>query len=398
MGALAFEACRKHTAPFNEPLWFMRARVLPTDLSTEDHRLWAIDVPALNRWLYWPVLKLTGFDRVPPGEPFAWEFKDDGVYFQGVRGPDDWIPVTPSHKSITWFRSFYGDYAPRRGIVALRTVNLAAFLAMLLLLWLTARRIIGSDILAVATVVPFCLLHFWITTQAFVSMSGDIFMLAGFALALFLWTKFHLAGRGASWTSVIAMGLAAGIATSAKHPGVIVLGAFSLYLLWYARGWDKMLKPVAAAAVALCVFTIVNPAILLYPGARPWEVLGMMVDRRQAVALQAVAHRGDPGLSAIWRGVFFWLPLMPAALVGAWSLRSEKWLAPVVLWSSSITLVTAVELVRLGVFEARYAASIEMAVYFTLALMGMALVMRTRAPVAEQNDAGRRSVLDSLAN
>jgi hypothetical protein len=376
MGALAFEAFRKHTAPFNEPLWFMRARVLPTELSTPDHRLWAIDVPALNRWLYWPVLKLTGLDSIPPGEPICWELKDDGLYFQGERGPDAWVPAKPEHKSNEYIRSFYGEYAPRRGILALRMVNLAAFGCMLLFLWLTARMVTGSDILAAATVAPFCTLHFWITTVAFVSMSGDTFMLAGFALALFLWTRFHLQGRGVSWKSVILVGVAAGVTTSAKHPGVIVVGAFALYLLWYSRGWDRLLKPAIAAAVALGVFVLVNPAVLTYPGARPWEVLQLMMNRRDVVADEGMTRHGGVGLSEIWRRVFFWVPLVPAAFVGVLAVRRERWLVPVGIWCASITVVTTLQLIRLGILEARYAAPIEMAVYFTLALIAMAYVAR----------------------
>jgi len=381
MSVLAFAAFTQRTAPYNEPLWFMRSQVPPTDLSTDAHRLWAVDIPNLNRWAYWAALKVTGLDRVPCGEPSAWEFKDGTVYFQGRRGGANWLSPDPSHRNMEWLETFHGKYAPRRAIVAMRMVNLAAFASMLVFLWLTARMAIGADIPALATVLPFTMMHFWVTTVASIAVSGDSFLLPAFALTLFLWTRYHMKGQGVSWRSVIVVGAAAGLATSAKHPGIIMVGAFGLYLMWHARGWNRIAMPAVAAAAAFAVFVLVNPAVLMYPGARPWEVLQMMVDRREEVAAAAATRFGDPGWPELWRKAFFWVPWVPAALAGFWVLRRERWMAPLMFWCVSIIVVTLAGLVLLRNFEARYALPIELSLYFTVALMGAALALRGAAGI-----------------
>jgi len=376
MGVYFAEALHKQTVPFDEPLWFMRARVAPTNLSTDQYRMWAIDTLALNRWAYGAVLKSTGLDKLPPGEKRAWEARDGKLYFLGRYLPNDWKLYDPTKPDLYWFEWTHGVYAPRDAILAMRMADLAAFGALLVLLWLTARMVLGSDVMAAAAVLPLCMLPNWLTCVAFVLGGGDVFMLAGVALALYLWTKYHVAGRGASWTAVIAVGAAAGLATSAKHTGVIAVAAFGAYLFWQARGWRRVAMPAAAALAALAVFTVVNPVVLMYPGARPWQVLDKMMHWRGYVVSEAVGRVGKAGVSSIWKRDLFWLPYLPVTCAVALTLRRERWFAPLVLWSGSIVAGVSIGLARMGYFQDNYDTPVEMALYFPLSLAAMALVAK----------------------
>jgi hypothetical protein len=354
--------------------------VPPTDLSTEEYRLWAIDVPSVNRWLYWAALKAASASEIPQSECRAWELKDGEICFFGKPGYVKWVTSDPGPEFLKWFERLHGPYAPRRGILALRMADLAGFGAMLVFLWLAARLVLRSDMLATLAVLPICMVHYWVTCIAFVSGSGDIFMMAGFAAALYLWLKYHLASEGASWRSVAVVAATLGLAMSAKHQAVVVLAAFAAYLFLYARGWRRLVAPAAAAAVAFAVFLFLNPVVLAHPDAGPLRVLAMMVARRGEVVAEAQSRIPRQGLSEIWNLDFYWLPFLPVAAAAFLAMRRERWVAPLLLWCASITLSSAFGLATIRYFQRNYLAPLEMSLYFTLALAALALVKAHLSP------------------
>ena len=235
LGLYAWQAVVTPTFPFDEPLWFMRSRVPPTDISRPEYRSWSIDTPSLNRWTYYCVLKATGLDAVPEGEPRAWHTENGVLYFGTERLPNDALTPRLSAAGLARWEGLYGPYAPRKAVIAMRMVDVAVYGVLLVCLWWTTRLALRSWGLAVIAVLPMTVIPLFAMRLAFASASGDVHFMAAAAAALAVWTYSHLKGAGASWAAVIAVSIALGFAAGSKHLGLLVLASYGLYLVIHAR-------------------------------------------------------------------------------------------------------------------------------------------------------------------
>jgi len=368
------EAAHTGVVAFDEPLWFMRSRVTPADLSTPEYRYWAIDIPGVDRWVYYAVLKATGCYDIPPGEKPCWSIIDGCFAINGFTVNAK--QAGSKFATIDEWEAEHGRYAPKGGIMVLRTTNVVTFIACLFLMWLTARMVLKSNWLAAFSVLPLILSPTFSKDISFIIGSGDVFMAAALAAVIAAWTYFHLKGRGTSWVSIFSVSVLAGIATSSKHPGALAVAAFAAYLAWQSRGWRRVIYPLAACAISVAVFTALNPAVIAYPGERPWNVLALMVKQRGVIIAQ---HMGRTPFSATECFTFFWFPILPVAVYSLWMSRREPWFPSVGLWALFLTVGVVTGMTGIRIATDRYLAPLEMGVYFPVSLAMLSLGRRLAA-------------------
>jgi len=373
-----YQATHDRIAAWDEPFWFMRAQVAPFDFDGYKHQVMAVDQLALQRWVFWPALRLTGLDVVGPDERPIWEMKDGHMYYleRGYvpwRTPDSWKAMDLRRYTVEEWNDVHGEYAPRRAIVLLRLVNVCMYGLMLVCLWLAARMALRSETLAILPALPFVLLPFWNGHMSFILASGDVFLLCGFSATLALWLRCHLGG-GASWKSAMALGVLGGLTTSAKHPGVLVVAAVCGYLFLEGRRWLRLELPLLSFAVAVCVFVALNPVIWLCPGRTPAEVLSWISRCRQVHAAEVAAANLTVPISQMSQNLSFLWAALPATVMLAWGMRTNRWLKPVLWWGCFIAVGVTAGLFALLDPQPRYFAPVELAVFFTLTLCGTAIV------------------------
>ena len=344
------------TTPFDEPLWLVRSTVLPSDVSTADYRAWSVDVPAVNRWVYYAVLHATGLDKVPPGERRCWSMRGGDLYWYNERLPD-WVKdFYAGVYTLDWWERNFGVYAPRGAIMAMRYTNTAVFVLFAVFLWLAAETALRSRVRATLAVLPVLLTPTCLAAVgiSFVTWSGDVFMAAGIAAGLFVWLRYHLSGRGASLPAILVVSVLSGLAAASKHSGVLFVAAYAAYLALYARGFGRLLRPLVSLAVAACVVALTNPVLFLYPDASPWEVLRLAAERRAYILDRQLTVFQPSSLVSLVRNAFYWWPVAPACLAAIWSCRRERWFAPVAFWGGFLAVGAGVGLLRMRVMQERY--------------------------------------------
>lgn len=373
------------TFAFDEPLWFMRSQVFPADLSKHGYRYWAIDIPAVNRWVWYPILKATGLDVVPEGEKEVWQLDDDGrICFFTWRLPDAIkLPGT-----LEEWKAEHGYYAPRKAVIAMRMANLAAYAAMVFCLWIVAKIALESGVLAVLAIAPVLITPLFAGRMAFESSSGDIYCMAAMAGGLALWTRGHCKGHAAEWPTAVGMGVLCGIATASKHVGIFALAAYWVYLLIYAEGWRKAVFPAISSAVAFVVFAVIDPVVIVDP-AGPVRVCIQMVERRFQLVRAIVAGRGPLTWTEYCEKALFWWPLLPVMIYAGWHCRKEAWFAPVAIWGAVCVAGALWGLALTRLLTPHYLAPVELGIYFPAALM---VIARTRAARATPTAAGQDGV------
>lgn len=386
LGLYAWQAAVTPTFPFDEPLWFMRSRVPPADLSRPEYRYWSIDIPALNRWTYYCVLKATGLDAVPEDEPRAWHTENSALYFGSVRLPNDVGVRRLGAAGLARWEEQHGPYAPRKAVMAMRMVNVAVYGVLLVCLWWTARLALRSWGLSLIAVLPMTVIPLFAMRLAFASASGDVHFMAAAAAALAVWMYFHLKGSGASLAAVAAVSIALGVATGSKHLGLLVLASYWLYLVLYARGRRKLLAPLASGALAFVVFGLIDPIVFIDPSG-PVRVCLEMIGQRVIVSAAYVKGHGPLSWTNYSEQVLFWWPLAPAVAFLAWHSRRQPWFPPLALWGGVLVFGTLAGLAHARMMSPHYLAPLELGLYFPVALMVIAAA-RAAVPAPAKESAG----------
>jgi hypothetical protein len=355
------------TRPVDEALWFQRSILSPLHVEGEG-RMWGIDIPAVNRWLWWAALKATGTDKVPRGEPPAWYLDDEGnMMFQGRWTLPIWLEG-PDGPLDRWMAR-HGAYAPRRAILVMRSVNVAVFALFLLGLWYAGRRISGCAAAASLAIVPVALAPIMCESVAFVSLSGDVPMLAASTWALVLWLRGCERGAALHWRNVLGVGALCGLATASKHSGVLPLGAFILWLSLQGGIRRRIVNIALAGSAAFAVFFCLNPVLFLSPGEYPIAILMEMISRRSAVAALHVSLHGPVSWSQFYGDTLFWWLLVVPYCYALWRYRREWWAGPLALWSGVFIIGTLAGGVEMRAFHPHYRAPMEMALWWPLGLM-----------------------------
>ncbi|MHC4713728.1 MAG: phospholipid carrier-dependent glycosyltransferase [Planctomycetota bacterium] len=373
--------------PFDEPLWFHRSLVTPASVDTPERRHWAIDIPGLSRWVHWAVLKTTDLDRIPPSEPPCWDIRDGRVYFKGE--PTDSFWGRKPGRTLEQWEARHGRYAPRKGLMAMRMTNLAFFFLAVGSLYYTAWLVLGRKWLSALAVVPVLASPVFATDVAFLSRSGDVFLVAAFAAGLAAWTRFHLSGRGTSTAAIAVMGIVAGLAVSAKHPGVLLVAAYGGYLVWLSPGWSRLVNPLALMLVAFGVFGLLNPGIFLGAGGNPFAACLMMIERRAINVAHHLRYSGAMSFTQVFG--FFWWPLFPAFAYLLWACRRERWFPAVGTWAAVITAAMLIGLFTVRLSFPSYFAPLELSLYFPLSLAALSLAARCGAAEAVTERASGRT-------
>lgn len=368
----------------DEPLWFLRSQAPPWDLSADAAQFWSIDCMGANRLVYWAALRATGLWRVPAGEKPGWQVDRRArlIKWRGWRAPQEWLKDFNAWTSDT-YGAYHGVYAPRRAILLMRHVNIAAYGLTLVCLWGVAFLALRSPLWATVAASPLLLMPAVANGTVFLSWSGDVFMAAAAALTLLAWTWAHLRGMALRRVWVLVIGFAAGLVTAAKQPGVLVVFAVVVYYAWKSRGWARVWNPLAAGAVAFVAFAAVNPVVFLCPGENPVNILIEMCVRRTEVMKMIAANRGALELSEVARQAFPWWWLLPGLLAAAWQARRAPWFVPVALWSGCLIIGTAWGLISAKAFEPRYLAPLEWALGMPVTLATIWSCGRGRALSAE---------------
>ena len=370
LAAVCWQAATAPTRPFDDPLWFTRSCYAPT---TPD--MAAVDIPAVNRWIWWAALKATGLDVIPVDEPLCWTAEDGMAYFQGRKQAWAWMHGDrPGWQNLSDDALAYnmgrthGAYAPRKAVVLMRFVSLGVFVAAVAALWWAARRILRHPGTAAVAVLPI-LLAYALTGELSFQICSTVHILAGYALVLAAWLYWHEHGAR-SLSGLVIVSALCGCATAAKHNGILALAALVVYLAVYSRGTERIVRPVIACLVAFLVFVVVNPVVFRHPELNPFGVLMAMIERRVTVAQRM--GRTPISLLILAETIFWWWPVMPVAAVAAWRSRREWWFPPLALWTGFIIAGTALGLAEIGLAPSRYTAPLQMAAYFAAAVMLLA--------------------------
>jgi len=370
LSIITVQAVESGTLFLDEPLWFMRSRVLPYDVSNEDYRHWAIDAPGLNRWIYWTVLHLTDLDQVPQGEESPWSMRNGRIFWKDKPIPRTVTTYYSDKQTLDSWVGYAGRYAPRKAILAMRATNIASFGIYLVLVWLGAFTVLRSYGGSTAAVLPIALspavtIPFGLS---FYVWSGDVFMVTAMSAAFLAWLRYHLRQRGTTAGAVAVVALFIGLAAASKQHALLMLWAFMVYLAWGSTGWRRATNPILAAAIALAVYTAINPVIVLYPGAYPWDVVRMIVERRIDVVHRFVTAYGRFSVVDILRYRLYWFPIFPAACLAVWACRRERWFAPVFLFGVFLTVGTGLGFFQTGKADVRYAAPLELGLFFLVSV------------------------------
>ena len=351
--------------PFDENLWYLRSCRWPAECRPYGGWLYnaAVDVPAVNRWAYGAAQRLSRLTELP-------------------------CPRADYSKSHAQ-NILEGRLPPWQGVMVMRSVNVAAYLATLALLWLTARMALGCSVgtarasaWAALAVVPLA----FSKIQVFdvVARAGPDALLA-FAMAAMLaaWTYWHLRAEATSLKVVLYLGALAGLATGAKLNGALMVLALVGYLVAYCRGRDRLVKPLAAIGVSLVAFSLLNPVVFM-GGVPPYQPLLDMIQRRLHII----------GMRQEWTGPMGWLeftrtavpawPVLPLFAAGLVAARRAQWFRPVAWWCALLTLGTFFSINRP---VPAYLGPLELGLYFPGSLCLVWLMGRR----------SERDALDALA-
>lgn len=286
---------------------------------------WAIDHPAVYRWVNWGALRAA---HIEIGD----------------------IPAIDTSKSPQWNRE-NGRLAPRGPVNFLRCVNVVWLMGALACLILLGRIALGSAWWGLLIVAPIALNRkFGGGVGSFIFTDAHLaFFLA---LMLLLWVRAHISGRGLSWRSVITIGLVAGLAISSKYNAALALLAYGAYLAAWSRGAMRLWRPLAFFAAAFAVFVAVNP--IMWQGAPlSWSdtLYDMFKRRLDAIAIQkdyygATTLGEKLGVIFLVKGMPFGAGyVLPPAVYAAcaylvWRARHDAWFAPVALWAGFLAVGT----------------------------------------------------------
>jgi hypothetical protein len=343
------------TGPNWDDTWRVKAaQISPSEYETEKSYIYAIDHPALGRYVYRTVAMVLGVPHVD-------------------------VPDVDYSKTERW-NIDAGRLPPTDVVYVLRYVNGAFFLAAVVLLFAAAFLVLRNAWLALATALPFAVSeHIQVGVVAYV---GSDVMLAFFlALAILLWTRFTMKGREKSVAAVLSVSLVCGLAVSAKLNGGLLVIAYLAYLAIISRGAGRVVRPAAATLVMCAVFVAFNP--ILRGGGPGWalHIIREMLAMRREIWLDQFGEApvGRMGLVAKFFPYAAFAPLLAAAFL---ALRKERWTLPVVCWAAVLVVGTLASAHRT---YRRYFLPVEIAVFFSSGLAAWRLV---QISIAERRERG----------
>lgn len=345
-GPLLF--CQALSAPINldENDSLERTRMLPTDFSESVASWYAIDHPAVFRWIDAAVLR--AFD-VEIGK----------------------VPVVDPYKPVKWSIE-NGFAAPRRPVMFLRGAGAASLLGAMILLFLVARRALGGCIWGFVVAIPLVLPgHIGLTVGGY--LFTDAYLAFFLALTLLVWLRFHYSAAPLSYPRVAVMGLVIGLAVSTKINAGLLLIAYLIYVFMLSSGASRWLKAFVVLSASLAVFVAVNP--IMWQGGPVWwaEVIGRMLKHRANVI---EVHKSLFGEHAFLNRLAFMLPmwyLLPLMALLVARMRHEKWFLPVTLWAALLVAGTALTANQPFM---RYRMPIEMALAVIMVLSAVTFAVR----------------------
>ena len=254
---LAYYVPRSHVISNDNPTWYHRSVRWPFHAREELDYKRAIDVPAVNRWVYGIALHAAGLANEPGVAA------EDSSFMPPKKGVD-----IPSHLTPTV-------------ALTMRSVNAVVLLVYYGCLAWVAVTCLGSW-RAAAVPIAAVLMPEALRWVAAFRIGPDVFLLTGYLAFLAVWVRFHAVHRTASWASCIVLGMIGGAATAAKLNGALVVLAYTASVLWTTTGVRRFLMPLAICAVALATFMLLNPVFYL-SGRAPWTVISDMLSRRAEV-------------------------------------------------------------------------------------------------------------------
>jgi len=323
--------------PFDEPLWYRRCCRWPTEVNEPWLYKIAIDVPALNRWLYGGALRLCGLTG---------------------------LPCPKADYSVSEKRNLTeGRIAPWEAVMVMRSVNVLSFVGAVLPLYVVAWLILRSRAWAVVALLPLAFSKN-IVLHIVPRVGPDALLAFTLSATLAAWVAWHLKGEGTTLKAVILLGALAGLATGTKLNGGLLVLAFCAYLVTSCKGWQRLWKPILAGASAFVAFSLINPVVIM--GRAPfYQVLVDMVRRRFVVIAGSNERAGPMSFIQFANSALPTWPMLPALAAGFIACRREGWFPPVAWWTAFLTLGTFFGINR--PFP-RYLGPLEIGLYFPAAL------------------------------
>lgn len=315
IAALQFHFALGWRAYLDENDGLTRYSYAPTDFVNSAAYLWAIDTPAVSRWIDYGALRLFG---VETGE----------------------IPIVKANAGYRW-NVEHGRLAPRGPVNFLRKVNVVWLLAAFACLVILAKVTVGSYGWGLVAIAPLALSReFGGPVAAFIFADAQL----AFFVALFglMWVRFHLGPGALGWANVATMGIIAGLAVSTKYNAGLLVVAYATYAVGVAKGKMRLWKPVVFAATTFAVFVILNP--VTWRGGPAWwgQVIHDIFKHR--VNLLEI-QREFFGKTTLWgriAAIFPWWYALPIPGYVVWRARREKWFLPAALWAGFLAVGTMV--------------------------------------------------------
>jgi hypothetical protein len=335
------------------PWWFPYPREGPdgpnADSEYGKHYYYAIHHPTVTRIIYRFALHSAGIRRQPS--------------------------VTYDY-SLTFDENLRrGNVLPYRMRTVLRITNACFVLAALVLLFFALLRIAQTRLLAVAALVP--IVYEPTLTGAFNCTVGYIGADAVLMFMLVCFLCAWLAVRDKGIPGAVILGLLAGLATSTKYSGAVVLIAAMIFYAFRERGWRRAVLPFVAGSLASIVFLALNP--VYFGGGLEWAVNVFRDTISIHSRLQGKATLDAFYVSDRWELLRAYLPHVSFALPLIYALREVRrapWFGPTALWGLSIIVG---HLVVLRVFLPTYAGVVRLALLVLVMSAGLARIAQWRA-------------------
>lgn len=340
-GAIALlllaQAWATKLTPYDDALWLRRAQA-----PLGDYEL-AVDVPGGIRAYYRTILSF--------------------IEWRGASIATDYELSPPQNHA-------HGASAPADAVLAMRTGNVAAFIAGLLCLYYVAVTALGSSWRAALALSPLLISPLF-PVHIIPRVGPDALLFAWVCGFLALWIYTYQKGRASSWQWALVLGAVGGLASFVKINGALVLFAYMAWLAASNKGRARLLLPPLAGAAGFVVFYLLNPA---FHGAGPTFVVWDILARRVFVAQGQRAIYGPIGwLRLVHRVVPCW-PLLPLVATVVCRGRRAWWFWPVVSWGLALVVGT---LATINQPLPRYVGPLELGLYFPVALV--CLSINTRA-------------------
>jgi hypothetical protein len=324
--------------PFDEPLWYLRcARIWPCQF----HSKWAygaaVDLPAVNRWLYGSALRATGLHTLP-------------------------CPRADYSKTLEQNRA-EGRVAPWRAVMVMRSVNVVVLCAMVGTLYCAAYLVVGSRWWALAAVIPVVASKTF-SMRLTEKVAPDAMLLCMMALTLAPWLAWHLRGDIGKWKMGLYLGLLAGLATATKLNGGLLVIALVVYFAITCGKWERVFVPLMTTGAAFAVFVLVNP-VMWYGYIPVFSPTVDMLARRFVIMAIKAAQYGPMSFTDFAQQALPTWPLLPLMLAVFFAAWRQPWFLPVACWGGALAIGT---FFTIGVPVQHYLAPLELGLYFPAAL------------------------------